>query len=110
MTTAQRQGTRAQIALDAVIEASGAYYYAETCTLGEGGLALRTKKAFPVGTALRIVLGKPPQLPKIDLDATVRWLREGTDIGVQFISLSPQNKALISAFIRSLEQGPHPRN
>jgi Tfp pilus assembly protein PilZ len=110
VTTPQRQGIRAQVALDAVIETSGAYYYAETSTLGEGGLALKTKKVFPVGTTIRIVLGKPPQLPKIDLDATVRWLREGTDVGVQFTSLSPQNKAVIAAYIQSLQQKFQPEN
>ncbi len=110
MTTAQRQGARAQIALDAVIEAAGSYYYAETCTLGEGGLSLRTKKPFAVGTALRIVLGKPPKLPKMDLDAIVKWLRAGTDVGVQFISLSPQNKAVIAAFIQSLQKDSQSTN
>lgn len=102
MTSGQRQGTRAQISLDAVIEAAGACYYAETGSLGEAGLSLRTKKAFPVGTTLHIVLGKPPILPRMDLDGTVRWLREGIDVGIQFTSLSASDKAVLSAFIRSL--------
>jgi Tfp pilus assembly protein PilZ len=102
VTTGQRQGTRAQVSLDAVIEAAGALYYAETGSLGEAGLSLRTKKAFPVGTTLHIVLGKPPNLPKMDLDGTVKWLREGIDVGVQFTTLSDPDKAVLSAFIQSL--------
>ncbi len=109
MTTGQRQGTRAQISLDAVIEAAGALYYAETGTLGEGGLSLRTRKLFAVGTALHIVLGKPPKLPKLDLDGIVRWLRAGTDVGVQFTTLTTQDKAVISAFIKSLPES-NPQN
>jgi Tfp pilus assembly protein PilZ len=88
--------------LDAVIEAAGALYYAETGTLGEGGLSLRTRKPFAVGTPLHIVLGKPPKLPKLDLDGIVCWLRAGTDVGVQFTTLTAQDKAVISALIKSL--------
>ena len=102
MTTGQRQGTRAQVTLDAVIEAAGAFYYAETGSLGEAGLSLRTRKSFPVGTTLHIVLGKPPDLPRMDLNGTVRWLREGMDVGIQFTSLSASDQAALSAFIRSL--------
>jgi Tfp pilus assembly protein PilZ len=96
--------------LDAVIEAAGALYYAETGTLGEGGLSLRTKKSFGVGTPLHIVLGKPPKLPKLDLDGIVKWLREGIDVGVQFTSLTAQDKAVISAFIKSLSSQSNPQN
>jgi Tfp pilus assembly protein PilZ len=110
VTSVQRQGTRAQIALDAVIEAAGAFYYAETGTFGEGGLSLRTKKAFAVGTPLHIVLGKPPQLPKLTLDATVKWLRQGTEVGVQFVSLKEQDKAVIAAYLNSLQQESGPEN
>lgn len=96
--------------MDAVIEATGSFYYAEACTLGEGGLALRTKKPFAVGTALHIVLGKPPKLPKMDLQGIVRWLRAGVDVGVQFTSLSAQDKAVLSSFISSLQQESAPQN
>lgn len=88
--------------MDAVIEAAGACYYAETGSLGEAGLSLRTRKSFPVGTTLHIVLGKPPNLPRMDLQGTVRWLREGVDVGIQFTSLTDSDKAVLSAFIRSL--------
>ena len=110
MTTGQRQGTRAQISLDAVIEAAGGLYYAETGTLGEGGLSLRTKKQFAVGTPLHIVLGKPPKLPRIYLEGIVMWLREGVDVGVQFKTLTAQDKAAISEFINSLLLESNPKN
>jgi hypothetical protein len=98
----QRRFHRAKVAVDAVIQAGDAFFYAETVDLGEMGLALRTKKPFPVGTEMRVVLGHPPDLPKLDLAAVVRWLRVGNGVGIEFTGLSSQDSATLSNFLRSL--------
>lgn len=104
MADKQRRGRRARVAVDAVIQTSDAYFYAETLDIGEGGVSLHTKKPFPVGTAMHLVLGRPPDLPKLDLEGVVRWLREGESVGIEFISLSPEISSILSAFVTSAAQ------
>ena len=98
----QRRFNRAKVAVDAVIQAGDAFFYAETVDLGEMGLSLRTKKPFPVGTEMRLVLGRPPDLPKLDLAGVVRWLRNGEGVGVEFTGLSSQDSSTLSTFLKSL--------
>ena len=88
--------------MDAVIQAGDAFFYAETVDLGEMGLSLRTKKSFPVGTEMRLVFGRPPDLPKLDLAGVVRWLRDGEGVGVEFTGISSQDSSALSTFLKSL--------
>lgn len=104
MADQQRRFPRAKVAVDAVIQTGDAYFYAETVDLGEMGLSLRTKKPFPVGTEMRLVLGRPPDLPKLDLDGVVRWLRNGDSVGVEFKSLSSENSSALTTFLNSLHR------
>ena len=91
-----------KVPLDALVQVDGALYYAETRDVSEGGLSLRTKKPFPVGTQVQLVLGRPPDLPKINLEAVVRWLKSGEGVGVEFTEIALEHRAAITAFLNSL--------
>jgi hypothetical protein len=106
----ERRFHRARVAVDAVIQAGDAFFYAETVDLGEMGLSLRTKKSFPVGTEMRLVFGRPPDLPKLDLAGVVRWLRDGDGVGVEFTGLSSEESSTLSTFLSSLRDPSMPMN
>lgn len=65
MMIEQRDARRITISVDVVVEAESAHYVVETLDLSGTGLSLRTKKAFPVGTRLRLVFGMPPSCPAL---------------------------------------------
>ena len=91
-----------QIPLDAIVRAQDAYFYAETRDVSQTGLSLHTRKPFPVGTKLSLVLGQPPRLPKINVDGVVRWLNDGKGVGIEFEGLTDEDHAAITAFLETL--------
>jgi c-di-GMP-binding flagellar brake protein YcgR len=103
----RRRVIRAEIPLDVVIQAGEGFFYAETRDLSEMGFSLLTKKPFAVGTHLHVVLGQPPNLPRIDLEGVVKWMRHGDGIGVEFDAISPQDKSALAAFLKSLPEPPN---
>ncbi len=93
-----------RIPLDAIVRAQDAYFYAETSDVSETGLSLHTKKPFPVGTQLTLVLGHPPRLPKINVDGVVKWLNDGKGVGIEFTGLADEDRTAIAAFLNSLPE------
>lgn len=106
MTNDSRRNNRIKVPLDALVQTQDALYYAETRDLSEGGLSLSTRKPFPVGAQLRLVLGHPPRLPKINVEGVVRWLKKGEGVGVEFTELATEHRLAITTFLKSIpEQG-----
>lgn len=104
LLSAQNRGRRVTVSVDVVVEGESAHYVAETGNLSETGLCLHTKKAFPVGTRLRLVFGLPPRLPRIDAVGTVRWSGNGHGVGVEFTSLAWEHKQALVRFLYSAAQ------
>jgi c-di-GMP-binding flagellar brake protein YcgR len=68
---------------------------AHTFDLSTGGARIVTSKSYPVGTAIRIRLSLSGTDHSIDLDGTVRWLRQKDnetvyEIGVEFERMTSQ--------------------
>jgi Tfp pilus assembly protein PilZ len=101
MMIEQRDARQITISVDVVVEAESAHYVVEILNLSGTSLSLRTKKAFPVGTRLRLVFGMPLQLPRIDVNGTVTWSEKGEGVGVEFTSLSPEHKQALRRFLNS---------
>lgn len=104
MDNESRRNNRIKIPLDALVQTPGALHYAETRDLSEGGLSLSTRKPFPVGAQLRLVLGQPPCLPKINAEGVVRWLKKGEGVGVEFTELATEHRLAITAFLKSFPE------
>jgi hypothetical protein len=78
-----------------------AHYVVETENVSEGGLCLRSKEAFPVGTRHHLLFGRPPELPRISAEGIVRWSEVGKGVGVEFISISPDDHQALARFVNS---------
>jgi hypothetical protein len=85
-----------------VLEAEKAHYVAESFNVSETGLFLHTKGDFPVGTALRMVIGQPPGLPRVDAEGVVKRVDPGKGVGVEFTKISPEGKKVLTDYLNSL--------
>ncbi len=98
----QRRARRVPISFDIVLESKKAHYVAETRNLSETGLFLRTKRAFPLGTVLRMAIGQPPELPRVDAEGVVKRLERGAGVGVEFTRISPEGQKVLTDYLNSL--------
>lgn len=78
-----------------------AHYVVDTENVSESGLCLCPKKLFPVSTQLHLVFGQPPELPTISAQGTVRWFEGGKGVGVEFTSISPDDRQALRRFVDS---------
>jgi len=78
-----------------------AHYVVDTENLSEAGLCLLSKKVFPVGTQLHLVFGRPPDLPAITAQGIVRWSESGKGVGVEFTSISADDRQALQRFVNS---------
>jgi hypothetical protein len=96
-----RQSPRLALSLGVVLSSGEAHYFIETENLSEKGLCLRAKKVFPVGTQHRMTFGQPPRLPQISAVGTVRWSNTEKGVGVEFLSISANDKQVLRQFLNS---------
>jgi hypothetical protein len=98
----QRRARRVPVTFNIVLEAEKAHYVAETFNVSETGLFLQTKGDFPVGTALRLVIGQPPALPRVDAEGVVKRVDPGKGVGVEFTKISPEGRKVLTDYLNSL--------
>ena len=78
-----------------------AHYVVDTENLSETGLCLCPRKLFPPGTQLHLVFGQPPELPAISAEGIVRWSQGERGVGVEFTSVSANDRQSIQRFVNS---------
>jgi hypothetical protein len=101
-TIAERRRVPRLIAFLTVSLSQGtAHYVVDTENVSGAGLCLCPKKLFPVGTRLHLVFGQPPQLPTITAQGIVRWFEGGKGVGVEFTSISPDDREALVKFMKS---------
>ena len=96
-----KRARRVPVTFAIVVEAEQAHYVAESFDVSETGLFLNTKGDFPVGTALRMVIGQPPELPRVDAEGVVKRVDPGKGVGVEFTRISPEGRKTLSDYLSS---------
>ena len=97
----RKPAPRVSVALTVVLSKGDAHYVVETKNVSETGLCLRSKEAFPVGTHHHLVFGQPPELPRLSAEGIVRWSEAGKGVGVEFTSMSPDDRKALLRFVNS---------
>ena len=101
----RRRAPRLSASLTVVLSQGEAHYVVETVDVSETGICLRSKKGFPVGTQHHLVFGRPPELPRLSAEGIVRWSKRGKGVGVEFTSISPDDRQAILRFVNSQSRG-----
>jgi c-di-GMP-binding flagellar brake protein YcgR len=96
-----RRTPRVVASLTVVLSKGEAHYVVETENVSETGLCLRSKEVFPVGTQHHLVFGRPPELPRISAEGIVRWSEGEKGVGVEFTSISPDDRQTLLRFVNS---------
>jgi hypothetical protein len=97
----QKVGQRLIASLSVALSEGAAHYVVDTKNVSGTGLCLCPKKLFPVGTQLHLILGRPPQLSALSAEGIVRWSEGGKGVGVEFTSISPQDRQAILRFVNT---------
>jgi len=97
----RRRAPRFIASLNVLLSEGEARYVVETENVSVAGLSLRSEKVFPVGTQLHLVLGRPPELPPLIAEGIVRWSEGGKRVGVEFTSISPDDRLALLRFLSS---------
>jgi len=82
-----------------------AHYVVDTENVSDAGLCLCPRKLFPAGTQLHLVFGQPPELTEVSAHGIVRWSRDGKGVGVEFTSISADDRQALLRFVSSQRQG-----
>ena len=101
----RRRASRIIASLAVVLSQGGDHYVVETENVSETGLCLRSKEVFPVGTHHHLVFGRPPELPRLSAEGIVRWSEGGKRVGVEFTSISPEDRQALLRFVNSQSRG-----
>ena len=97
----RKRAPRIIASLTVVLSEGDAHYVVETENVSETGLCFRSKKVFPVGTQHHLVFGQPPELPALSAQGIVRWSEGGKGVGVEFTSISPDDRQALLRFVNS---------
>jgi hypothetical protein len=92
---------RLTVFLTVILSEGEAHYVVDTENVSATGLCLCPRKLFPVGTHLRMAFGQPPELPAMTAHGIVRWSSDGKGVGVEFTSLSADDKQALGKFVNS---------
>jgi hypothetical protein len=87
--------------LTAIVSKGEAHYSLETENVSETGLCLGARRLFPVGTHLHLVFGRPPHLSRVSAEGVVRWAEAGKGVGVEFTSISQEDRQALMKFLNS---------
>ena len=96
-----KRARRFTASLPVSLSEGAAHYVVETKNVSETGLCLRSKEVFPVGTHHHLVFGQPPELPRLSAEGIVRWSEGGKRVGVEFTSISPDDRLALLRFLSS---------
>jgi hypothetical protein len=102
MIERRERGPRIIAILTAHLKEGTAHYVVDTENLSESGLCLCPQNLFPPGTGLHMVFGLPPALPMISAEGIVRWSEGGRGVGVEFTSISQDDRQSLLKFLGSL--------
>jgi len=101
----RRSSPRAPLVAKVEAEATGHSFLAVTADVSAGGMRIHTANPLPVVAELRLrfVLPGPEgsQGVTIETGAVVRYVVEGTAMGVEFTSLDPAARAALARFVSS---------
>lgn len=76
----------------------------EMLNLSEGGCAVRSDKRVPEKALLVLTIYPPGHKSPITLkNASVRWVR-GWEFGIEFVSLSPDERAAVQRLVQELKE------
>ena len=82
-------------------EAEGHSFLAVTQDVSSGGMRIATANPLALGAHLQLVFVLPGSERKIHVRAVVRHIIEGTAMGIQFLDISPEDKAALLEFLRT---------
>ena len=97
----RKRAPRIIASLTVVLSKGDAHYVVETENVSEGGLCLRSKKVFPIGTQHHLVFVRPAELSPLSAEGIVRWSEGGKGVGVEFTSISPVDQRALLRFVNS---------
>lgn len=102
---ARRKHERAAVTL--VVDYDGAEDFVGDYTenLSKGGTFIHTSRAFPVGSAIRLVLSFPGLLQPVAIDAVVRWTRGEPELGVGVEFLDGPGREALAALVDRIQRG-----
>ncbi len=103
MTTKEgrKPAPRIMVSVTVAFSTGNAHFLMETKNISETGLCLRSNRVFPVGTQQHLVFGLPPHLPRLTAEGIVRWSESGKGVGVEFTSMSPEDRQALLRFLNS---------
>jgi uncharacterized protein (TIGR02266 family) len=98
------------VEIDVTLHSEHNFFTGFTENISQGGLFIATHEYLPIGTELDLTF-RLPNTREIRTRARVCWIREynpdnvgvSPGMGVQFLELSPDDLALVSAFVRERE-------
>jgi hypothetical protein len=107
-TEERKRAPRIIAFLTVVLSEGTAHYVVDTENVSGTGLCLCPKQLFPVGTQLQLVFGRLPELPAITAQGIVRWHEGGKGVGVEFTSMSAEDRQALLKFVNSQSPGEQP--
>jgi len=74
--------------------------------LSEGGLAVNTAASFKTGARVKTQFTLPEEPTAFDIDADVSWCDDKGSVGLQFVSVLPEQKLVLQLWLsHRIEQG-----
>ena len=107
-----RAAERFDLEVKVDLESDHNFYTGLTQNISSGGLFIATHHLRKIGDQITLKFTLPGTDKVVAVETEVRWIREntalmradgGTGMGVRFINLSPEAKAVIDGFLQSRE-------
>jgi len=111
MKIEKRDAPRTLIRIKINIEGEGAFLYDYSRDMSEGGVFICTKKPLKVGDNIKVRFILPELLEEIEAGGVVKWVNTPASVdpppgmGIEFINLPSEKKALIQEVIERIEGG-----
>jgi len=107
-----RASERFDLEVKVDLESDHNFYTGLTQNISSGGLFIATHHLRKIGDRITLKFSLPGSDKAVAVETEVRWIREnsalmrtesGTGMGVRFINLSAEAKAVIDSFVQSRE-------
>lgn len=69
--------------------------------LSQGGVFIEDPRPLPAGRMLRLLIRLTPQTRAISVWGMVRRVEEGKGMGIEFVQISPADRALLRDFLQA---------